>query len=82
MQCINGTYTHDCAHTPTQSYYYYTHIFHSDSDDRVFRLASPVISASFQCDTCNTSNLSTPVQVTFKHTPYDQVHIALNPSTL
>ena len=45
----------------------------SDSDDRVFRLASPVISASFQCDTCTTSNLSTPVQVTFNHTQYDQV---------
>jgi hypothetical protein len=55
----------------------HTHITYlskcSNTDDLVFRLASPVISASFQCDTCTTSNLSTPVQVTFKHTPYDQV---------
>ena len=37
------------------------------------RLASPVISTTIQCDTCITSNLSSPVQVTFKHLPYDQV---------
>ena len=48
-----------------------------DSEDLVFRLASPVISASFQCDTCTTSNLSTPVQVTFKHAAYDQVYYLL-----
>jgi hypothetical protein len=46
---------------------------YSNTEGLVFRLASPVISASFQCDTCTTSNLSTPVQVTFKHTEYDQV---------
>ena len=45
---------------------------HFDSD-RVLRLASPVISASFQCDNCTTSNLSTPVQVMFKHSAYDEV---------
>ena len=50
-----------------------SYISYSDSDDLVFRLASPVISASFQCDTCTTSNLFTPVQVTFRHTEYDQV---------
>jgi hypothetical protein len=57
------------------SYVYNAYVRYSSySDrDRVFRLASPVISASFQCDTCTTSNLSTPVQVTFKHTEYDQV---------
>lgn len=39
----------------------------------MFRLASPVISASFLCDNCTTSNFSTPVQVAFQHTPYDVV---------
>ena len=63
------------THTHTHTH---THTSNSDSDDRVFRLASPVISASFQCDTCTTSNLSTPVQVTFKHTQYDQVHETCN----
>ena len=57
-----------CVHTQCHNNQYYP-----VSRNLAFRLASPVISASFQCDTCTTSNLSTPVQVTFKHTPYDQV---------
>ena len=56
----HNTHTHTHTHTHRS--------WDSDSDDRVFHLASPVISASFQCDTCTTSNLSTPVQVTFTHT--------------
>ena len=63
----------------------YSYLFHSEcthsiryllacrSDERVFRLASPVISASFLCDNCTTVNFSTPVQVAFRHTPYDVV---------
>lgn len=43
------------------------------SETENLRLASPVISAAFQCDNCTTVNLSTPVNVTFKLTPYDQV---------
>ena len=44
-----------------------------NQEDRVVRLASPVISASFQCDNCTISNLSTPVEVTFTHMAYDKV---------
>ena len=44
-----------------------------NSATEILRLASPVISATFQCDNCTTSNLSTPVNITFTLTPYDQV---------
>ena len=37
----------------------------------MLRLASPVISAS--CENCTTSNLSTPIEITFTHLPYDKV---------
>ena len=49
-------------------------IHHNRSqDDRVLRLASPIISASFQCENCTLLNLSTPVEITFEHCSYDQV---------
>ena len=53
---------------------------HSDTDNLiVLRLASSVISISPQCDgiNCTTSNLSTPVEVTFTHTPYDNIVVSL-----
>ena len=43
------------------------------SNSGIMRLASPVISASVQCDNCTTSNLLSPVEVTFTHLPYDVV---------
>ena len=43
------------------------------SNSGIMRLASPVISASVQCDNCTTSNFSSPVEVTFTHLPYDVV---------
>ena len=39
----------------------------------IARLASPIISTAFRCDNCTTANFSTPVQVTFRHQPYDEV---------
>ena len=46
---------------------------HSEPEERVLRLASPVISASVQCDNCTISNLTNPVEVTFTHSRYDMV---------
>ena len=83
-KCDMSTHTHTHTHSHTHTLTPPpppppTHTpLHSNSESYVFRLASPVISASFQCDTCSTSNLSTPVQVTFKHTQYDQVHETCN----
>ena len=45
-----------------------------DLDQRVSRLASPVISASL-CDNCNIENLENPVEVIFDHSSYIQVHM-------
>lgn len=40
-------------------------------DDTIFRLASPVISASVR--DCAVHKLSNPVEVIFTHLPYDKV---------
>ena len=47
-------------------------------ENTIFRLASPVISASLQCDSCTKNNLSDPVEVTFTHQPYDTVSTYYN----
>ena len=66
---------HTCTHTQHIHTRIPIHLLTNThtSETENLRLASPVISAAFLCDNCTTSNLSTPVNITFTLSPGDQV---------